>query len=189
MLTVRADGFELNLAEPEAPAKLFDRVEKSLGMVDIVVNNAAHSERDGIDALTAELFDRHYAVNLRAMALICAEFVRRFRKQNGGRIMNLTSGQSISPMPAELAYAATKGAIEAFTKSLSVELAPRGITVNAVDPGPTDTGWMSPDLKEKLESTAPMGRIGLPEDAARIVRFLFVLTNLLTSPFKMTIFS
>jgi 3-oxoacyl-[acyl-carrier protein] reductase len=169
---VRAEGFELNLSEPEAPAKLFDRLEQSLGMVDIVVNNAAHSERDGIDALTAELFDRHYAVNLRAMALICAEFARRFRKARGGRIINLTSGQSISPMPGELAYAATKGAVEAFTKGLAAELAPRGVTVNAVDPGPTDTGWMSSELKQKLESAAPMNRVGLPQDAAHLVRFL-----------------
>lgn len=106
------------------------------------------------------------------MALICAEFARRFRKRNGGRIINLTSGQYVSPMPGELAYAATKGAVEAFTKSLASELAPRGITVNAVDPGPTDTGWMSLELKRELQKAAPFARAGLPEDAARLVRFL-----------------
>ena len=74
-----ADGYELDLANSEAPAKLFDRIEKSFGPVDIVVNNAAHSEHDGIDALSAEVLDRHYSVNVRAMALICTEFARRFR--------------------------------------------------------------------------------------------------------------
>jgi 3-oxoacyl-[acyl-carrier protein] reductase len=91
---------------------------------------------------------------------------------DGGRIINLTSGQGIGPMPGELAYVATKGAVEAFTVSLSAEVAGLGITANAVDPGATDTGWMTPDLKAALASHAPQGRVGLPEDAARLVRFL-----------------
>lgn len=168
----RAEGLELDLAEPEAPVALFDRVEATLGAVDILVNNAAFSVSDGVDGLTAELLDRHYAVNVRAMALLCAEFARRYRGDGGGRIINLTSGQGLGPMPDELAYAATKGAVDAFTFSLSAELAPRGITVNAVDPGGTDTGWMPPELKQELEARAPLGRVGTPEDAARLVRFL-----------------
>jgi 3-oxoacyl-[acyl-carrier protein] reductase len=169
---VKADGMELDLADPSAPAHLFDHVERSLGPADILVNNATHSERDGIDCLDAALLDRHYAVNVRAMALLCAEFARRFARDTGGRIINLSSGQGVGPMPGELAYAATKGAVEAFTVSLSAELAPRGITVNAIDPGATDTGWMPPDLKRTLEAGAPMGRVGRPEDAAHLVRFL-----------------
>jgi 3-oxoacyl-[acyl-carrier protein] reductase len=92
--------------------------------------------------------------------------------KNGGRIINLTSGQSVAPMPGELAYAATKGAIEAFTVSLSAELAPYGITVNAVDPGATDSGWMTEEIKQELLPRFPMGRIGQPEDAARLIAFL-----------------
>ena len=65
----------------------------------------------------------------------------------GGRIINLSSGQGVGPMPTELAYAATKGAIEAFTTSLAAGVAPKGITVNAIDPGATDTGWMTEELK------------------------------------------
>lgn len=170
-LGVRAGSLELNLADAEAPARLFDHVEQTLGPVNILVNNAAHSERGGIDTLDAAGLDRHYAVNLRAMALLCAEFVRRHRSAHG-RIINLTSGQGLGPMPGELAYAATKGAIDAFTLSLSAELGPRGITVNAVDPGPTDTGWLPANLKARLLANAPMGRLGLPADAARLVRFL-----------------
>jgi 3-oxoacyl-[acyl-carrier protein] reductase len=110
------------------------------------------------------------------MALNCAEFVRRYKSRlhdrNDGRIINLSSGQSVAPMPGELAYVATKGAVEAFTVSLSAEVASLGITVNAVDPGITDTGWISPDLKKKWNAEAPMGRVGLPQDAARLIRFL-----------------
>ena len=75
-------------------------------------------------------------------------------------------------MTGELAYAATKGAISAFTLSLSAELAPLGITVNAVNPGPTDTGWMNEEIKQELLPKFPSGRIGIPEDAARLVAFL-----------------
>ena len=139
---VRAEGLELDLSQVDAAARLFDRVEEMLGAADILVNNATHSEQDGIDQLDAATLDKHYQVNLRGMALLCAEFVRRFQGDSG-RIINMSSGQGVGPMPGELAYAATKGAVEAFTVSLSVEVGPRGITVNAVDPGATDTGWMT----------------------------------------------
>jgi len=104
--------------------------------------------------------------------LLCVEFVRAFPAKGLGRIVNLTSGQGIGPLPKELAYAATKGGVESFTLSMSAAVASRGITVNAVDPGPTDTGWMSAGLRESLRSTAPMGRLGTPQDAARIITFL-----------------
>lgn len=169
---VRAAGMELDLAQPDAAPLLFDSVEKLLGPADILVNNATNSERDGVENLTADLIDRHYAVNVRGMMLLCAEFVRRFHKAEGGRIINMSSGQGVGPMPGELAYVATKGAVEAFTLSLSAEVMGRGITVNAVDPGVTDTGWMTPDLQAQFSAQSPSGRVGLPEDAARLVRFL-----------------
>jgi 3-oxoacyl-[acyl-carrier protein] reductase len=168
----RVVGVNLDLTKANAPTRLFDRVEATLGPVDILVNNATYSTNDSIDTLTAASLDKHYAMNLRAMALLCVEFTRRFKRNVGGRIINLTSGQSLGPMPGELAYVATKGAVEAFTLSLSAEVARRGITVNAIDPGVTDTGWIPSILKTQWEASAPMGRLGQPEDAARLIRFL-----------------
>jgi 3-oxoacyl-[acyl-carrier protein] reductase len=175
----RVEGMELDLSIPDAPARLFDRVEASLGPVSVLVNNATYSMRDGIENLTAELLDKTYALNLRGMALLCAEFVRRFKKNNptgssngGGRIINMSSGQGRGPMPGELAYVATKGAVEAFTVSLSAEVGRLGITANAVDPGITDTGWIPPELKQEWIAGSYFGRVGLPEDAARLIGFL-----------------
>jgi 3-oxoacyl-[acyl-carrier protein] reductase len=171
-LGIRAAKIDIDLSDPEAPAHLFDTVTQQLGTVDILVNNAAYSVNDTIQKLTADILDRHYAVNVRGMALLCAEFVRRFSNPDGGRIINLSSGQGVGPMPGELAYAATKGAVEAFTVTLSAEVARLGITVNAVDPGLTDTGWLTPQHKAEWQARSPTGRIGQPEDAARLVRFL-----------------
>ncbi len=168
---VRAAGMELDLADPSAPARLFAALEAALGAASILVNNAVVSEMGGWQELTAGQFDRHYAVNLRAVGLLCAEFARRC-PAGGGRIINLTSGQGVGPMPDELAYIATKGGLEALTGSLSPALARKGITINAIDPGITDTGWISPEQQTEWTARAPFGRLGRPEDAARLARFL-----------------
>lgn len=169
---VRAGAMELDLSLPESPERLLDAVAERLGPPSILVNNAAHSTRDGYETLDAATLDAHYAVNLRATALLSVVFARRFDGRTGGRIVNLTSGQSLGPMVGELAYAATKGAIEAFTRTLAAEVGHKGITVNAINPGPTDTGWMTEELREELSAKFSVGRIGEPEDAARLVAFL-----------------
>jgi 3-oxoacyl-[acyl-carrier protein] reductase len=169
---VRAEGMELDLSLPDSPEKLLDAVSGRLGPPSILVNNAAYSTRDGFENLDAETLDAHYAVNLRATALLSVAFARRYPGGPGGRIINLTSGQSLGPMPGELAYAATKGAIEALTVTLAAEVGHKGITVNAVNPGPTDTGWMTEELQRELEPKFSLGGIGEPEDAARLVAFL-----------------
>lgn len=171
-LGVRAVGFEVDLSKPDGAVDLFDKARSAFDTIDILVNNAAYSARDGIERLDAAVLDAHYTVNLRATALLTAEFVRHFDRAEGGRIVNLTSGQGAGPMPDELAYAATKGGIEALTTSLAPALAGRGITVNAVDPGVTDTGWIGDDLRRSLIEAAPTGRLGEPQDAARLVAFL-----------------
>ena len=103
---------------------------------------------------------------------MCAEFVRRYNMRPGGRVINLTSGQSVGPMPDEIPYITTKGAVEALTTSLSYSVMKKGITVNAVDPGATDTGWISPDLYAELVAASPAGRVGTPQDAAQIILLL-----------------
>ena len=169
---VHVRSAEIDLALPDAAASVFDLASEHGGVPTILVNNAAHWSGGGIDAMSADVLDAHYAVNVRAMALLCAEFVRRYPGGPGGRIINLSSGQAIGPMPQALAYATSKGAVEAFTSSLAAEVASKFITVNAVDPGGTDTGWMTEEVKESLRREMGMGRVGQPEDAARLVAFL-----------------
>jgi 3-oxoacyl-[acyl-carrier protein] reductase len=169
---VGAEGVEVDLSLPDSARLLLDRTEEALGRPSILVNVAAYSARDGFEDLDAETLDAHYAVNVRAMALLSVGFARRYPGDPGGRIVNFSSGQSLGPMPGELAYAATKGAIEAFTKTLAVEVGHKGITVNAVNPGPTHTGWMTEELEQELIHKFPLGRIGQPEDAAKLVAFL-----------------
>ena len=171
-LGVRAIGLEVDLALPDASLEVLDMAAEQLGAPQILVNNAAYSTSDGYERLNAATLDAHYAVNLRAMALLSSEFARRYPGGPGGRIINLSSGQGVGPMPTELAYADTKGAIEAFTKSLAAGVASKGITVNAIDPGATDTGWMTEELKAAILSEMAFGRLGQPEDAARLITFL-----------------
>jgi len=116
---VRAQGLELDLFAEEAPVAFFAHVESTLSSIDNLVNNATHCMRDGIANLTAGQLNQHYTVSVRAMALLLAEFVKRYRvhQPNGhvGCVINLSLGQGLGPMPGELAYGMTKGAVEAFT--------------------------------------------------------------------------
>lgn len=169
---VRCESLAVDMSAADAPARILDAVELALGPPGVLVNNAAHSTRDGYQALDAQTLDAHYAVNIRGTLLLSVEFARRYGGETARRIISMTSGQSLGPMPGELAYIATKGAIEAFTLTLSAELAPKQITVNAVDPGGTDTGWMTDEIKCDLLPHFPLGRVGQPEDAARLVAFL-----------------
>ena len=171
-LAVRAEGVAVDLANPTAPGRVLDAAEERLGPPMILVNNAAHSVNDDYRTLDATSLDAHYAVNVRATVLLSVGFARRYRGGPGGRIISLSSGQGVGPMPAELSYATTKGAIEAFTASLAPDVAALGITVNAIDPGATDSGWMTDDLKAQLRNDLGFGRIGLPADAARLILFL-----------------
>jgi 3-oxoacyl-[acyl-carrier protein] reductase len=169
---IRAEGIEMDLSRSDSARLLLDATEERLGRPSILVNTAAYSTRDGFETLDAEALDAHYAVNVRAMALLSVGFARRYPGGPGGRIVNFSSGQSLGPMPGELAYVATKGAIEAFTRTLAAEVGHKGITVNAINPGPTNTGWMTEKLKREIAPRFPSGRIGQPEDAARLVAFL-----------------
>ena len=171
-LGVQTAAIESDLSKPAAEVRLLDETESRLGPISILVNNAAYSTNDGYERLDAATIDAHYAVNMRATMLLSAEFARRFDAGDGGRIINITSGQGLGPMPNELAYGATKGAVEAFTRSLAPVVAAKGITINAVNPGPTDSGWIAEELRDVLLPRFPMGRLGTPTDAARLVAWL-----------------
>jgi 3-oxoacyl-[acyl-carrier protein] reductase len=171
-LGVRCEKIELNLVEENSIEKLFNEVELKLGFPTILVNNAVYSTQTSIDNITSEELDKHYFVNLKAPTLLTVEFIKRFQGNKNGRIVNLTSGQSLSFMNNEIAYAITKSAIDTLTRTLSQEIAKKGITINAVNPGPTDTGWLNEKQTEMFKDRFPMGRLGRPNDVAKLISFL-----------------
>lgn len=169
---VRVASLEIDLSKEDAPNQLFQQVINELGYPSILINNAAYSTNNDYSNLTAHDLNNHYDINIRATTLLSILFARHFKYKKGGRIINLTSGQFKGPMPGELAYATTKGAIDALTITLSAEVANLGITVNAVNPGPTNTGWMTDEIKDYLIPSFPFGRIGEPTDVAKLIKFL-----------------
>jgi 3-oxoacyl-[acyl-carrier protein] reductase len=169
---IRVSSLELDLTKEDSPNILFDYVIKELGFPKVLINNAAYSTNNDYSNLTFQELDKHYTVNIRATTILSTLFAQKFKFKNGGRIINLTSGQFKGAMPGELAYATTKGAIDALTITLSAEVAKLGITVNAVNPGPTDTGWMTEENKKELMPLFPFGRIGEPNDVAKLIKFL-----------------
>jgi 3-oxoacyl-[acyl-carrier protein] reductase len=169
---LRADAVDLDLGAPDGPPRVFAEALRRHSRVDVLVNNAAHWTAGSLGDVHDPHLDRHYAVNLRAAVLLSRDFVRHLPPDRPGRIVNVTSGQSRDPMPGELAYAVTKAGLDALTRTLAAELAPRSITVNAVDPGPTDTGWMSDPVRSELRAAAPDGRLATAEDTAKLIRYL-----------------
>ncbi len=169
---VRVHAMTADFSLPGVAGPIFDEVQVALGPVDILVNTAAWSTHDAWDTLTEASMDKHLAVNARATAMLTVEFARRFQKGTGGRVIAFSSGQHLGAMPGELAYAASKGAIIAFCTSIAPDLAGLGITINVVNPGPTDTGWINDDLREAIVRQSPQGRVGTPGDAARLVAWL-----------------
>lgn len=137
----------------------------------LILNHAYSTSQPFVD-LTAEEIDRHLAVNVRGSLLLVREFARPHDGRPGGRVILLTSGQHLGPMTREIAYAASKGALHQITASLADLLAEKGITVNAVNPGPTDTGWASPEEHAQVLRRMPLGRWGQPDDAARLIGWL-----------------
>jgi 3-oxoacyl-[acyl-carrier protein] reductase len=160
----------VDLADPEAPQQVFEAARAALGHVDVLVANHARSARGTLAELTAEELDLSFAVNARATLLLAKEFAAQ--AEDGGRIVFFTSGQYHGAMPEELPYIASKAAVQQLTASLAVELAPQGITVNSVNPGPNDTGYATGELRRRVEEAMPFGRWGRPEDVANLVAWL-----------------
>jgi 3-oxoacyl-[acyl-carrier protein] reductase len=171
-LGVRCEKMEVDLRAETAVETLFNEAVRTVGPPSILVNNATYSTATDIFSITPTELDQHYLVNLKAATLLCVEFVRRYQGGRAGRIINLTSGQSLSAMSGEIAYAITKAGIETLTKTLAHELAAKGITINAVNPGLTDSGWLEDSHRQLFQDRFPMGRFGEPEDAALLINFL-----------------
>lgn len=152
---------ELDLASPEAPELL-------------VANHARSSYRGSgdIGTLTAGEIDAHLAVNVRATMLLVQAFALQHDGRPGGRVVLFTSGQHLGPMPGELDYATSKGAVHQMTLPFASVLVRRGITLNTVNPGPVDTGYLSDEDRDEVAARAPHWRWGEPEDAARLVGWL-----------------
>jgi len=171
-LGVRCERLEVDLSLIDSIELLLSEVRRKLGSPQILINNATYSTSTSIDDITAEELDQHYKVNQKATTMLTVKFIREFQFSSGGRVVNLTSGQSLGPMPGEIAYAITKAAVETLTTTLSHEAMSRGITINAVNPGPNDTNWMSDEVKKQLIKQFPAKRLGLPSDTAKLVGFL-----------------
>jgi 3-oxoacyl-[acyl-carrier protein] reductase len=165
----RSASLEVDLADPTAPSEVFDTVTSTLGAPTAMVLCHCESVDGSIDDTTPESFDRHLAVNATATWLLIREYARRSRAPHGtGRIVAFTSDHTAH----NVAYGASKGALDRVVLAAARELAGRGVSCNVINPGPTDTGWMTPQLIDDITRHTPLGRVGTPADAANLVSFL-----------------
>lgn len=165
----RSLAVEADLEQPESVPAMYDQVEKELGPISALVMCHAESVDSGILDTSIESFDRHFAVNTRATWLLIREFGLRYRVAPGvGRIIAITSDHTVNNLP----YGASKGALDRITLAAGHEFAHLGVTANVINPGPTDTGWMSPENRARVLAETPLHRIGTPDDAANLVSIL-----------------
>lgn len=159
-----------DLSAPGEPERVVDEAAEELcGLTGLVLNHA-YSTHSPIGEWSAEHIDRHLTVNVRASMLMIQRFAAH--AGDGGCITLFTSGQYLGPMVSEIAYAVSKEAIRCLCEQAAAALAPKGIRVNCVNPGPNDTGYMSGAAYKAVEERFPFGRWGTPDDAARLVHFL-----------------
>jgi 3-oxoacyl-[acyl-carrier protein] reductase len=170
----RATAVRADLAEPGAAARLWDAADEFAGPVDILVNNAGIGVVRTLAELSDEDFERVMQINLRAVFEALREAARRM--PDGGRIVNVSTVNTVLPGPGISLYAASKGAVEQLTVIAAHELGERGITVNTVSPGATDTDMLrehnSSEGRETMRGMSPLGRLGQPEDVADVIAFL-----------------
>jgi 3-oxoacyl-[acyl-carrier protein] reductase len=156
-----------DLTDPAEPDRLVTAAVDALGPLRGLVLSHAESRDSGILDTTVESFDRHMTINARASWQLIAAFARQ-AGETGGAVVALTSDAVVYNVP----YGASKGALDRVVLAAARELGGQGIRVNAVNPGPIDTGWMDDDLREALARRQPTGRLGRPEDVAKLISFL-----------------
>lgn len=170
----RAVAVQADIGDHAGLSKLFDAAETAFGGVDILVNNAGIMKLAPLAEFNDATFDRQVAINLGGVFRGMREAAKRLR--SGGRIINFSSSVVGLYQPGYAVYAATKAAVEAMTHVLAKELGPRGITVNAVAPGPVATELFLDGKTDTqvaaIEKMNPFGRLGQPEDIAGVVAFL-----------------
>jgi len=157
--------------------RLFAETKKAFGAVDVLVNNAGVYQFAALDEITEEQFHKQFNTNVLGLLLATQEAAKYFG-ENGGSVINIGSTASQLTPPATAVYTATKGAVDAVTRTLAKELGPKKIRVNSINPGMVETegthtaGVIGSDFQKQLEGQTPLGRIGQPEDIAPIAVFL-----------------
>jgi 3-oxoacyl-[acyl-carrier protein] reductase len=157
--------------------RLFDETKRAFGELDILVNNAGIYQFDALEAVTEDEFHREFNTNVLGPILLIQESLKHFGK-SGGNVINISSVVSDNPPPNTVIYSATKGALDTVTKVLAKELGARNIRVNTIAPGGVDTegtrrvGIVGSDFEAQMVASTPLGRMGQPEDIAKIAVFL-----------------
>ena len=172
----RAIAVKANLAKKADIDLLFAESKKAFGQIDILVNNAGIYEFSPVGDLTEEHFHKQFDLNVLGLILTTQAAVKQFNPA-GGSIINISSVVSTLGVPGAAVYSGTKGAVDAITRSLARELGPRGIRVNAINPGMVETegvhaaGIAESDMRKQVEAQTPLGRIGQPQDIATVAVF------------------
>lgn len=168
----RFTAVEADLTDPASPAAVFDTVEGDLGFVKALVMCHCEQRATNLLTTTVESFDRHFAVNARAVWLLIREFGQRFKATAAdgapGRIIAFTGDHVVGNLP----YGASKGALDRITLAAAHEFAALGVRANVINPGPIDTGWMTEDTRDFGISRTLAGRLAGPEEPANLVAFL-----------------
>jgi 3-oxoacyl-[acyl-carrier protein] reductase len=167
----KAVAVQGSVAKKEDVEKLFSAAEKAFGKVDILVNNAGVYEFVPVEDVTEQQFHKMFDTNVLGMLLASQEALKHFTAE-GGSIINIGSLASSLTPPTGVVYNATKGAVDAITRTLAKELGPRKIRVNSINPGMVITegvitgGFHESDMRNKFESMTPLGRVGQTDDIA-----------------------
>ena len=163
---------ESDISNEACVKEIYAAVMEKYGRVDVLVNNAADGDMEGIDTIetiTQAVIDDTFAVNVRGSILMTREFIKN--RGESGRIVNLSTDAS-QVFAGQITYGASKATLEALTRSIALEAAQHGITVNCVSPGPCQTGWIDEELEKAVIPLIPMGALIQPEDIAETILFL-----------------